>query len=156
MAKFKHRQPKFKKLNSCQNIKYSDKCICPGTAPSKSKNIFSRMNRQVPCNKHKPVDDGADSAAFYCAGHSIKFCVKSKSDQTRCGLQSKHGLGFSLNSHAPASRNGMRAAGVNTVSACGKNIKRGNPITRILCPRTLSKAGRKPYPNSDKLLSNVT
>lgn len=88
--------------------------------------------------------------------HSIKFCVKSKSDQTRCGLQSKHGLGFSLNSHAPASRNGMRAAGVNTVSARGKNIKRGNPITRILCPRTLSKAGRKPYPNSDKLLSNVT
>ncbi len=88
--------------------------------------------------------------------HSIKFCVKSKSDQTRCGLQSKHGFGFSLNCHAPAGGDGMRTAGVNTVSARGKNIKRGNPITRILCPQTLSKAGRKPYPNSDKLLSNVT
>lgn len=66
---------------------------------------------------------------------------KSRSDQARGGLQSKHDLGFPLNCMVPVGRDGMRAAGVNTVSAHGKNIKRGNTIMRSPCPRTLSKAG---------------
>lgn len=55
-----------------------------------------------------------------------KILCKSKSSQTIGGLQSKRDLGFPLNSHAPVSRDGMRTEGVNTVSVCGKNIKRGN------------------------------
>ena len=70
-----------------------------------------------------------------------QILCKSKSDQAKGGLRSKHDLGFPFNCMVPVSRDGMRAAGVNTVSAHGKNIKRGNPIMRSLCPQTLSKAG---------------
>ena len=84
-----------------------------------------------------------------------KILCKSKSGQAKFGLQSKRNLGFPLNCMVPASRDGMRAEVVNTVSARGKNIKRGNPITRILCPRTLSKAGWIPDPNFDTLHSSV-
>ena len=84
-----------------------------------------------------------------------KILCKSKSSQTIGGLQSKRDLGFPLNSHVPVSWNGMRAEGVNTITVCEKNIKRGNWVTRILYPRTLSKVGWTPYPNFDMLRSNA-
>ena len=51
-----------------------------------------------------------------------KILCKSKSGQTIGGLQSKRNMGFTLNSHAPAGWDGMRAEGVNSVSASGKKI----------------------------------
>ena len=60
-----------------------------------------------------------DNKAYPQALH--KILCKSKSDQAKGGLRSKHDLGFPFNCMVPVSRDGMRAAGVNTVSAHGKN-----------------------------------
>ena len=88
--------------------------------------------------------------------HSIKFCVKANPTSQEHGLRSKHDLGFPLNCHTPVGGDGMRAEGVNTVSAHGKNIKRENPIMQFPYQQTLLKVDWKPYPNFDSLRSNVT
>ena len=137
---------------SCPNLEISQERLDDYVLKILEDNIFNKriFNTLIQSLKASSVE----CLKSYTALH--KILCKSKSDQAKGGLRSKHDLGFPLNCMVPVGRDGMRVAGVNTVSAHGKNIKRGNPIMRSLCPQTLSKVDWIPYPNFDRLPSNVT